>query len=336
MNLLQKVKEYIILSRVYFAGYIATIPILGALAISPSTGWRHLLILFIIGIFMHLYAYNLNEWFDYNIDKHSKYLQEKPLISGRIPRYHTLIIGFISVAISLIITSIYFNISSIIFLLITIAFITIYDLTTKRVIFNEFFQSLSALSFCLFGAISTGTYVNDINFFTWMIAFAYFLKFMSASISCGVGLKDIENDIENKTVTLPILLGVKVKNKKLHLTFRYKVISYFLEILFLSIFIINYFIALDYLKYWYIGVSLLIVSLISFYLFHFFYTKAYKTYSRRKLLKLGKIHEVTTYNLFPIILFPIIGFTLVAILLIIPLAWGIATRHLIYKTRIYH
>lgn len=331
-----KIKEYIVLMRIYFVGFIAIIPVIGALSADPSINGIHLLKLFTVGIFMHVYAYVLNEWVDLEIDKHSQYLKDKPLVSGVIPKHHALIIVFMAVMISICLTALYFDLLSVILLLITIGFVTLYDLTNKKMKLNEFFQSLGVLSFCLFGAVSSNNDIYNISFLTWMMGIAFFLRFLSGAIACGVGLKDIKNDIKNKAVTIPILLGVHINDNKIKMPMIYKFFTYLVELSSISLFFIIFMFSANYQEFWTVGIVLLIMAGLTIHLFHFFHTKAFKIYTRRKLLKIGKINVVLGYTLFPIVLIPHIGFTLALIILVIPIAWALIIRHTVYGERVYH
>jgi len=95
------IKEYAKLSSAHFALLTSIIPVSGALAMG-ETRFSHLLILFMIGLFAHIYGFAFNHYNDIKIDGLTPLLKERPLPSGTINKKHAalyivtvLLLGFL-------------------------------------------------------------------------------------------------------------------------------------------------------------------------------------------------------------------------------------------------
>ena len=125
------VREYLKLSRSFNAVLTGVSPVMGAIAMEQYD-LISLFLLFLIGFFGHTYGFVLNDILDYNIDKTSKEISDRPLVSGTITIKKAWIFAIISMTISFIIafylaitTNIYYPI---IILILSASFVTIYDL----------------------------------------------------------------------------------------------------------------------------------------------------------------------------------------------------------------
>ena len=94
--------EYLKLSRLFNMGLTGVAPVLGALAMwnINQTSVLMLFILFIIGCLSHIYGFVLNDVIDTKVDKLSKELNARPLVSGTITRKKALYFAIISMILS--------------------------------------------------------------------------------------------------------------------------------------------------------------------------------------------------------------------------------------------
>ena len=154
--------EYLKLFRLQTGATTALAPIIGYLVIASQTGYQivltELVLLFIIGILMHIFVFVLNEYIDLDVDRLSPDLSKKPLVSGTITPKAALAVAFIALIISYIIFFIYFfNLWALIFLTLSVEFGAIYDIKGKRFAGSDFTLALWIFFFCLFGASIVST-----------------------------------------------------------------------------------------------------------------------------------------------------------------------------------
>ena len=77
------IREYLKLARSYNAVLTGVSPVMGAVAMAQFD-IKYLFLLFLVGFFGHTYGFIINDLCDYKIDKYSKDISDRPLISGTI------------------------------------------------------------------------------------------------------------------------------------------------------------------------------------------------------------------------------------------------------------
>ena len=100
-------KQYLILFRPYGILFLGLIPAFGALAngeFNPS----YLILLFIIGLLVHIFAFVQNDYYDAEVDRKSKYVANRPLAAGSISQQTVVIIFVSSFVLSLTLTIVFF------------------------------------------------------------------------------------------------------------------------------------------------------------------------------------------------------------------------------------
>ena len=142
------VREYLKLARSFNAVLTGVSPVMGAIAMEQYNILT-LFLLFIIGFFGHSYGFVLNDILDYKIDKTSKEISDRPLVSGTISIRKAWIFTISSMMISFIIafylaytTKLYYPI---IILALSAVFVSIYDLTSKKLLIKLKFQEKSVI-----------------------------------------------------------------------------------------------------------------------------------------------------------------------------------------------
>ena len=267
------VREYLKLSRSFNAVLTGVSPVMGAIAMGQNNILT-LFMLFLIGFFGHTYGFVLNDIIDYNIDKTSKEISDRPLVSGTISIKKAWIYAIFSMIISFIIafylaltTSIYYPI---IVLALSAVFVTIYDLISKKIPGMDIILTTSIFFLILYGA---STFVKDIFNVTKLALIVCILGsiqvlFMNA---IAAGMKDIENDYKRGARTLAIKMGVRIIDGKLKVPVTFKSLAYGIQLVdiilvFLPFFIVWNVTKLSILQYlqWgiiiIIGIILLVLS----------------------------------------------------------------------------
>ena len=319
------IREYLKLARSFNAVLTAVSPVMGAIAMEQYD-ILILTLLFLIGFFGHTYGFVLNDIMDYKIDKTSKEISDRPLISGTISIKKAWIFAISSMAISFIV-GFYIAFSSqkyfpIILLVFSAIFVTIYNLISKKLPAMDIFVSLGVFIAILYGA---STVVNSINIskLAWIVCILGFIQVLFMQFIAG-GMKDIENDFKSGARTLAIHLGVRVDNGKLKITNSFKSLAYGMELIDLVVVFLPFFIVweIDNLtNFQYIQwILIFIIWAIMFYLS--FKLLSMKVFKREKARKLIGSHYMVNFMIVPIMLmklnpwagilmfFPFLGFIL--------------------------
>ena len=326
------IREYLKLSRSFNAVLTGISPVMGAIAMGQSN-IIILLILFIIGFLGHTFGFVFNDIIDYKIDKTSKEISDRPLISGTIKLKNAWIFAFISMISAFLIAILlaYFSMNyyPIIVLAISALFIVIYDLISKKLPFMDIFVGLGIFFFILYGASTVANSIYEITTIAWIICILGTIQVLFMQIVAG-GMKDIENDYKKGAKTGAIKLGVRIEDKKLKISWSFKFISYLFQIVniilvFIPFFTLSIFINQpSYLKYF----QWIIISLIAILMFSLSYRLlSMKYFERKKARRYIGSHYMTNFALAPILLmtlnpwagllvfFPALGFILSNIIL---------------------
>lgn len=325
------VREYLKLARSFNAVLTGISPVMGAIAMQQYN-ILILLILFLIGFLGHTFGFVFNDIIDYKIDKSSKEISDRPLISGTISLTKAWIFAIISIALAFIIagylamsTSIYYPL---IILAISAFSIILYDLISKKLPFMDIFVAIGIFFFILYGASTQVQQFSDITLLAWIVCILGSIQVLFMQIVAG-GLKDIENDYKSGAKTAAVTLGVRVTNKRLHTSLSFQAIAFGIQIIdiilvFTPFFIIDLFLESIYLAMF----QWLTLGVISGMMLFFSYKLMnMKTFKRKKARTYIGSHYMINFALVPIMLmtlnpwagilvfFPAIGFILSNIIL---------------------
>jgi 4-hydroxybenzoate polyprenyltransferase len=338
-SLKNKIKAYLRLIRAHTVIATALTPSLGAFAtFSVLSGelisWDKIPILiplFLVGIIVHVFGEILNDYMDYEIDKESNELSEKPLVSGEVSKRNAAI-GLILCLVFLTMILIYFPFNLLSFLMLIIASSTgiIYQIISKKWLHSAILLGLYAFFIILFGGVYAGGY-NNISSIPTLVYIIATLGFFQLWINTAIlgHLKDIKNDAECGVETLPIRLGVKVEGKgktpKLIIPMSFKSLVILIQI-------INLFIAyipIIFYKRFYAGeINLFLLSFCLILLSIMIMVSQIRTlwnklFERNKLMRMMAVREIGAYLLAIVLLSPFMGGIFVIIYIFLPLIWFI-------------
>jgi len=293
-----------------------------------SVNVNRLSLLFLMGILFHIYFFVLNDYGDLWVDKLSKDLKKKPLVSGDISPKSALVIALLAALIIYVFTIIFLlSFFTIVFLSLALIFGGLYDFYGKRVTgYGDFLVAIPLSLLFLFGASTVS------NFFNNTVIITGFLIFFTCVVGNAVegGLKDVDHDSSDGGKTLATMMGVKVIEGKLIITNLFRVFSYsFIGIcLFFLVLLglqpeINLFVS-DYLRTA-IVILLLIIALIgAIALLHL------KVFDRVKIKRLYTVINSAAGALLLITMMPVLGLVLTLTLILIPISWYIVFNVAIY------
>jgi len=317
--------EYLKLMRPFSGTLTSLMPVMGALA-EKQFDLSILVLLFILGFFSHAYGFVLNDIIDYEIDKHSKELKRRPLITGTITIKEAWIFVIVSLIISYGIT-IFLAIKStmyqpIIIYTLFVILVAIYDLYSKKFPGMDIFVTTGIFFLIIYGGVTVTGSITKLGTITWIIALVGTIQVLYMQFITG-GLKDAENDYKQGGKTLALKMGVQIKNQTLKIPNGFKTLAYTLQIVNITIALLPFMLlekfqkTSPYLKYtqWFLLITLAVILLT---LSHKLLSM--KQFKRSKARKLIGTHYVLNYGLMPIVLMtfnPLVGI----IILVPPVAF---------------
>ena len=286
-----------------------------------------LFILFIIGCLSHIFGFVLNDILDIKIDKISKELTIRPLVSGKITRKKAFYLAFLSLIISFILSVFFYeNMSSFIIILSILIlaniFAIIYNILSKKYPGMDFFVAGAVFFLILFGASTIGTPTT----LAWIVAFIGGLQVLFMNLINGT-IKDIDHDEKGMANTLAIKLGVRGKDGRIVIPLSFKIIGYLIETC--RVFLI--FIPFIFLNHpydaWQIFVIFVLI-IITFFSIHNLLSMDY--FNRKQIRKNIGIIVILMYMTTPVMLSSLNLY--IIILAFIPPIWFIFSNIILHKT----
>jgi len=324
--------EYLKLFRLQTGATTAVAPVIGYLVIAAQTGYNidlfEIVLIFSIGILMHIFEFVLNEYVDIEVDKLSPDLAEKPLVKGTVSPAAALAVVFGALILTYILTILFFfNLWTLIFITLSFEFGAIYDIHGKRFAGSDVTLGLWIFFFCLFGASIVSVEFTGLLYL--VAGLGFFQIFFNNAVEGGI--KDADHDAVGGARTLAYVMGVRVKNGKLTIPNAFKLVSYAIKLSHISIIIIIIYISVfkisNLMDYIHLFLILILIIIILSTLHSFINEIEFK---RNKLKRIFSIHEIATYYLAPIILLQLLGIVPVLCLLILPLGWYIFLNLILY------
>jgi len=317
LALLMKIREYLKLARSFNAVLTAISPVMGALAMQHYNLF-HLVLLFIIGFLGHIYGFVLNDILDYKIDKESKEISDRPLISGTISLKKAWAFALTSAIIAFLI-ALYLSYStgnwiSLIVLALSAGLVTLYDIISKKFPLTDIILGASVSLFVLYGAALYAPTLSTIPMLAIIVSILGGIQVLFMNIVAG-GLKDIENDYLKGANTLAVTLGVRVQDHHLHVSTSFKAVAYGIQVLDIALVFTPFFILIPFtigttLRYiqW---VLLILVSALMFLFSH--RLLAQPRFERDTIRKYIGLHYYTNFALVPILLMTLTPWAIVLI-----------------------
>jgi len=266
-----------------------------------------LILLFLIGFLGHTFGFVFNDIIDYNIDKSSKEISDRPLISGTISLKNAWIFALSSMAIAFFI-SFYLAVTMqrffpLLILAISALFIVLYDLVSKKFPFTDFFVAIGVFFIILYGAGTTTDTLTSLTPLTWIVCLLGAIQVLFMQMVAG-GMKDIENDFYRGARTLAIQMGVRINEGRLHVSKSFKTLAYGIQLADLLIVFLPFIILWDirtlslfqYIQW----IFIIIVGILMFFLSHKLLTM--KRFERTRARKFIGSHYMINFTIVPIML----------------------------------
>ncbi len=258
-------KSYLKLIRPYGILFLGFTSVFGAIANGEFTP-SHLIILLIIGFLVHIFTFVQNDYYDIEIDSKSKYVSNRPLVTGSISQKTTIIIFASSFILSLLLAiAFFFTFYSFAALLLSFFCITLYNKYSKQFFGMEFILGAGVFNFGIFGALTVS---NDISSLAILISAVGFMQWLF-SVGISANLKDVEFDSKLGIRTTPMVFGVHVLDKKIMIPSSFSLYAFVIKFIHILIASLPFFLGYTSIFIYGLpipGICFLIISIVLLYL----------------------------------------------------------------------
>ncbi len=319
---MRKISAYATLFRIPGLGGLAIPPVIAALTVGIFDFYQ-LAMLFLIGVFSVIYGFILNDYVDMNVDRLSKELKDRPLVSGKIQPSAVIWICFSCIILTFLCffilfynkTITHFRFFSVLCIIIAWFFGSVYNQYGKKIVGSDFFVALSVAFVFLCGAYAYGFP----NLYTWIIFVLTFNHLLHMNAVEG-GIKDADHDYIMGVKNIASKMGVKVIEKKLIIPASFKAFS--LGIRLFSIFLL--FLPFVFFDEQYAIWQIVILAIASLGVLSFtIMLLSLKVFDRNLIRKYISILSFLRFSLVPLMLIHLIGFIPSIILIMFPIVWYI-------------
>jgi len=321
--------EYLKLSRSFNMGLTGIAPVLGALSMwnNGQISLLGLFILFLIGCLSHIFGFVLNDVMDVKIDKLSKELSARPLVSGKITRRKAVYFVIFCMIISFVLSIFFYNNANgfvfiISILILAYIFATIYNIASKKYPGMDFFVAGAVFFLILFGASTIGTPTS----LAWIVAFIGSLQVLFMNLINGA-IKDIDHDLDGKANTFAIKLGVHTNRGKIVLPTSFKTIGYLIETVRIFLILVPFIFFSHPYYFLQLGIITIIIILTFLSIYYFF---SITNFDRDRIRRSIGVIVILMYVITPLMLSSLNIY--IIILAIIPPIWFIIINIVIHDT----
>ena len=328
-------REYLKLSRLFNMGLTGVAPVFGALAMWDvgETSILRVLILFIIGCLSHIYGFVLNDVIDIPVDKLSRDLKARPLVSGTITRKKATYFAVLAMVFSWVFTLFFYEGFSTFVMILSILILadflsTIYNFISKKYPGMDVFVTGAVFFLIIFG----GATVSIEKLFTtpilWIVASIGSIQVLFMNMINGA-LKDIDHDAKGRARTLAIRLGAKVRNKKLIIPRTFKIVGYSIEGVRTALIFLPFIILPGQFSFlgWQI-VLLVTLAALTFYSIHKLFS--IDQFVRKRVRKMIGIIVILMYASTPVMLYSLHPY--IIFIALVPPLWFLASNTILHSS----
>jgi 4-hydroxybenzoate polyprenyltransferase len=316
-----KIADYLVLLRFPGLGGLAIPPVIAAMTVGTFDLFT-LVLLFLLGAYSSIFGFVLNDFIDIEVDKKSKELKDRPLVSGSISKQVALWICFSMIMLTFLTFFIlfygkeisYLRFLSVICILIAWVLGSIYDVYGKKIFASDILVALSVAFIFLIGAYSLD---KEPTLFTWVIFALTFNNLFHMNAIEG-GIKDADHDVLMNVNNIALRSGVSVKQDTLFIPPAFKILG--MSVRFSSIILL--FLPFMVFNQPYFLWQLILLALASIGVLYFSMKLLFlKQFDRKKIRKIISIQSFLRYSLVPLMLLSIIDIIPAIILIALPIIW---------------
>lgn len=316
-----KIADYLILLRFPGLGGLAIPPVIAAMTVGAFDIFS-LVLLFLLGAYSSIFGFVLNDFIDIEIDKKSKDLKDRPLVSGAISKQAALWICFASIILTFVTFFIlfygevitFFRFLSIVCILIAWILGSIYDVYGKKILGSDVLVALSISFIFLIGAFAVN---REPTMFTWIIFLLTFTNLFHMNAIEG-GIKDVDHDVLMNVTNIALRSGVRVDENNLVIPNRFKMLGMGLRVSSIILVFIPFVLFNQPFFIWQIGILSIASILVLFFSLKLLYLPKF---NRKIIRKYISIQSFLRYSLVPLMLISVIGIMPAIILILLPFFW---------------
>ncbi|MCK4365772.1 MAG: UbiA family prenyltransferase [Thermoplasmatales archaeon] len=320
------IRIYLRLGRIHSAVLTGLAPAVAAAATGTSLSIYHYLELFLIGLLFHFYLFVYNELRDIAVDKTSGKLKGKPLVDGSITIKSAKTIVFSSIALTLILSIVFFQEKAVMLIpisLLAFLFGGLYDILGKRFPHADYFIATSFFFLTIYGGFSVS---QDLNVLVYVIGVLAFMQMLFQNIVAG--LKDVDHDYLAGGTSTPIRMGVKIEGKRVLISKKFIAYVSILKMINIFLLITPFIYRMMPFESWQFFISLLLIVIAIFFMIRFL---TIKLFDREKIMRSIGFHEMFMFMVIPFILFTYIGLVGMLFLVFFPVIWLGVFLSLLYR-----
>ena len=299
-------------------------------------GWDQLwdlILLFVMGGLLHVIGFVLNERADVEVDRASKDLGNKPLVSGQVSEREALCISIVA-ALAIFIPLAFVTLDVLAFSLLggSVLMAIVYDLWGKRAPLDVVLAG--SITFILAaGAVATGEFdTGSLRHWT-ILGCLGGLQFLQTLFQNAIegGIKDADHDAAAGARTFAAVLGVRIEEGYLIPGRTFVASGYFMKsvqlalLVYTAIFVIDFSTKLETLVV--LSMLLFFVAIMLFSLGRFM---GRKRFDRSSLKRTFSLHEMATFGAIMTVFIPLIGPVPFVILIVLPIAWFVTSNALLH------
>jgi 4-hydroxybenzoate polyprenyltransferase len=322
MKLKITVTEFAKLSSAHFVFLTAIIPVAGAIAMGQKDLFL-LTIIFLIGLAAHIFGFAFNHYIDIDVDRLIDHISRRPLPSGSISKKHALLYIIIVFFSGALVTLFFFGVQLLLLYLLGIVFAALYDLYSKRITGMDFILAASVVTGVVFGAATVSFQFPSIVLIFCVLAF---LQTLNLNLIAG-GIKDADHDYLIDSKHLSNRLGVRAEHGMFHIPASFKILAYFLGILYAVFVLVPVILGIIPLP------SVVLVVLISVNGVFFFVTYrmlGLQTFNRQEVRKYVVLQYTINWSNIPLLLMSVAPYAV--FMLLYPVIGLIVSNAILYKT----
>ena len=329
----EKLKAYIQLTRPYAAYLIPSIVLLTAISNSKPSIYEFLL-LTLIGLLLHIVLMVQNDYFDVEIDRHSPFVSDRPLVTGVISTREALLLWVSISSVSLLITLLFFSIEAFFSLFSTILLFTLYNRYSKNIPGMEYVLGLAAFTSGLFGAYSVS---NRVSLLSLTISLLAMLKYVF-NVGVSANMKDLKYDEIFGLKTTPMVFGVRVEDERLYIPPSFLFYAFLLKVVYISVALIPILLGVVSPMVFNLPIPLILISTCSIAIL-WMILPIFSASNRSKLVTYAGRQELLSYYLLPLAAMSrVVDYSLLVFLLFlfIPPIWIKSSIRLFFKKSLPH